>query len=277
MNWRLKIVLTAVFSLVVTSTQAQDLGALEVGTSINYTSPSGDLDIDANPQVNGEWFLRYNFPYRISLRASVAQNFKYTTADDAWDLYASSKAALGLEYHFKDINIYNHRSQFSPYMMIGFSYQFNYRYSEDIQVKKDIWDQLLDSNFTKYTLGDDEIDATGGFVEIETGDGTIVTVEEQVMRFYQKGLSDVLRDGGLKQLGIIVSFGVKYKVASFLIISAELSAVYLGSDEYDRERLQQSEDLSGSDLTFNNKSGNDWYLNPNLTITIPLITFAPKF
>ena len=256
MNWRLKIVLTAVFSLVVTSTQAQDLGALEVGTSINYTSPSGDLDIDANPQVNGEWFLRYNFPYRVSLRASVAQNFKYTTADDAWDLYASSKAALGLEYHFKDINIYNHRSQFSPYMMIGFSYQFNYRYSEDIQEKKNIWDR----------------DSDAGFRNDENEPFT----EEQIINL-KKGLSDVLRDGGLKQLGIIGSFGVKYKVASFLIISAELSAVYLGSDEYDRERLQQSEDLSGSDMIFNSKSGNDWYLNPNLTITIPLITFAPKF
>ena len=276
MNWRLKIALTAVLSFVGISLNAQDFRALEVGTSINYTSPSDDLDSAVDPQTNGELVVRYNFPYRIALRGSFAQNFKYTDSN-VWDLYASSKAALGLEYHFKDFNIYDRRSQISPFVMIGFSYQFNHQYSRGIQDKRDIWDDLLESNFTSYSSNGFEIDVTSQFNPYETGDGKIVSVEEQLRDFYKKGLSEVLRDGGLKQFGIIGSLGVKYKVTSFMIITVELSAVYLGSDEYDIEELERISISVSGNSQFPNNNGNDWYLNPNLTITVPLITFAPKF
>ena len=252
MNWRLKITLTTIFSLVVVSLQAQDLRALEVGTSINYTVPSDDLDSAVDSEINGELLVRYNFPYRIALRGSFAQNFKYT---DVWDLYASSKAALGLEYHFKDFNIYDHRSQISPYVMIGFSYQFNHQYSNAIQGKRDNWDSANDNGFKN--------------------NNEPLTVDE--INDLKRGLSEVLRDGGLKQFGIIGSLGVKYKFTSFMIITAELSAVNLGSDEYDIEELERISMSDSGDSQFRNNNGNDWYLNPNLTITVPLITFGPKF
>ena len=275
MNWRLKIALTAVLSFIGISLNAQDFRALEVGTSINYTLPSDDLDSAVDPQTNGELVVRYNFPYRIALRGSFAQNFKYTDSD-VWDLDASSKAALGLEYHFKDFNIYDHRSQISPFVMVGFSYQFNHQYSDDIQERRDIWDDLLESEFSSYIKDGVEYNTADEF-DVQTLDGVIITVEEQARDFYQKGLSEVLRDGGLKQFGIIGSLGVKYKVTSFMIITAELSAVYLGSDEYDIEELERISNRDSGDSQFRNNNGNDWYLNPNLTITVPLITFAPKF
>jgi hypothetical protein len=255
MNWRLKIVLTAVFSFVGISLNAQDFRALEVGTSINYTLPSDDLDSAVDPQTNGELVVRYNFPYRIALRGSFAQNFKYTDSD-VWDLYASSKAALGLEYHFNDFNIYDHRSQISPFVMIGFSYQFNHQYSKDIQERRDNWDN----------------ERANGF---KNENNEPLTVDE--INDLKKGLSEVLRDGGLKQFGIIGSLGVKYKITSFMIVSAELSAVYLGSDEYDIEESERILIGNSGNSQFRNNNGNDWYLNPNLTITIPLITFGPKF
>jgi hypothetical protein len=62
-----------------------------------------------------------------------------------------------------------------------------------------------------------------------------------------------------------------------MIITAELSAVYLGSDEYDIEELERISINDSGDSQFRNNNGNDWYLNPNLTITVPLITFGPKF
>ena len=259
MNWRLKIALTAILSFVGISLNAQDFRALEVGTSINYTSPSDDLadDLDSavDSQVNGELVVRYNFPYRIALRGSFAPNFNYTDSD-VWDLYASSKAALGLEYHFKDFNIYDHRSQISPFVMVGFSYQFNHQYSGDIQERRDNWDSASDNGFKNENNEPLKVDEINDL---------------------KKGLSEVLRDGGLKQFGIIGSLGVKYKVTSFMIITAELSAVYLGSDEYDIEELERISIGDSGNSQFRNNNGNDWYLNPNLTITVPLITFAPKF
>jgi hypothetical protein len=53
MNWRLKIALTAVFSLVVTSLKAQDLRALEIGTSLHGVIAVGDTPIENyNPKTS---------------------------------------------------------------------------------------------------------------------------------------------------------------------------------------------------------------------------------
>ena len=214
MNWRLKIVLTAVFSLVVTSTQAQDLGALEIGTSLHGVIAVGDTPIDNyNPKTSIALVAKYNLPYRLAIRASFAPTYNYTdqiSDTPVWDIYKSTRASLGLEYHFSDFNVYDGRRQFTTYAMLGGTYQFgNFKLTRN-------WDLI-----SKARLG-----AMGGF-------------------------------------------GAKFRAFPMLVVSAEIAAGYLFSDDYDRLPVP-----AASLTPYSNRSGNDWYLFPNLTITY---TFAPKF
>ena len=214
MNWRLKIVLTAVFSLVVTSTQAQDLGALEIGTSLHGVIAVGDTPIDNyNPKTSIALVAKYNLPYRLAIRASFAPTYNYTdqiSDTPVWDIYKSTRASLGLEYHFSDFNVYDGRRQFTTYAMLGGTYQFgNFKLTRN-------WDLI-----SKARLG-----AMGGF-------------------------------------------GAKFRAFPMLVVSAEIAAGYLFSDDYDRPQESVT-----SPTPYSNRSGNDWYLFPNLTITY---TFAPKF
>lgn len=71
------------------------------------------------------------------------------------------------------------------------------------------------------------------------------------------------------RLGLMGGFGAKFRAFPMLIVSAEVAAGYLLSDNYDR--LSQFQNRFS---TYYNMPGNDWYLFPNLTITY---TFAPKF
>lgn len=214
LNWRLKIVLTAVFSLVVTSTQAQDLGALEIGTSLHGVIAVGDTPIDNyNPKTSIALVAKYNLPYRLAIRASFAPTYNYTdqvSDTPVWEVYKSTRASLGLEYHFSDFNVYDGRRQFTTYAMLGGTYQFgNFKPTRN-------WDLI-----SKARLG-----AMGGF-------------------------------------------GAKFRAFPMLVVSAEIAAGYLFSDDYDR-----SPEPVTSSTPYSNRSGNDWYLFPNLTITY---TFAPKF
>ena len=209
MNWRLKISLTAVFSLVVTSLKAQDLGALEIGTALHGVIAVGDTPIDNyNPKTSVALVARYNLPYRLAIRASFAPTYRYT-ALTSWDVYKSTRVALGLEYHFSDFNVYDGRRQFTNYVMLGGTYQFG--------------------NFTRRNWN-------------------LVSKE---------------------RLGAMVGFGVKFRAFPKLVVSAEIASGYLFSDDYDR--LEES---ATSLATYYDRSGNDWYLFPNLTITY---TFGPKF
>ena len=214
LNWRLKIVLTAVFSLVVTSTQAQDLGALEIGTSLHGVIAVGDTPIDNyNPKTSIALVAKYNLPYRLAIRASFAPTYNYTdqiSDTPVWDIYKSTRASLGLEYHFSDFNVYDRRRQFTTYAMLGGTYQFgNFKPTRN-------WDLI-----SKARLG-----AMGGF-------------------------------------------GAKFRAFPMLVVSAEIAAGYLFSDDYDR-----LPEPATSLTTYYYRSGNDWYLFPNLTITY---TFAPRF
>ncbi len=209
MNWRLKIVLTTVFSIVGTSLQAQDLRALEIGTSLHGVIAVGDTPIDSySPKMAAALVARYNLPYRLAIRASFAPTYRYT-ALTSWDVYKSTRVALGLEYHFSDFNVYDGRRQFTNYVMLGGTYQFG-------DFKRRNWN--------------------------------LVSKE---------------------RLGAMVGFGVKFRAFPKLVVSAEIASGYLFSDDYDR--LAES---ATSLATYIDRSGNDWYLFPNLTITY---TFAPKF
>jgi hypothetical protein len=214
MNWRLKIALTAVFSLVVTSIKAQDLGALEIGTTLHGVIAVGDTPIDNyNPKTSVALVARYNLPYRLAIRASFAPTYNYTdqvSDTPVWEVYKSTRAALGLEYHFSDFNVYDGRRQFTTYAMLGGTYQFG-----DFKPTRN-WDLI-----SKARLG-----AMGGF-------------------------------------------GAKFRAFPMLVISAEIAAGYLFSDDYDRLPKPAT-----SLATYYDRSGNDWYLFPNLTITY---TFGPKF
>ena len=214
MNWRLKIALIAVFSLVVSSIQAQDLSALEIGTSLHGVIAVGDEPLDGyNPKIATVLVARYNLPYRLAIRASFAPTYNYTdqTSDTpVWDVYKSTRAALGLEYHFSDFNVYDGRRQFTTYAMLGGTYQFG-----DFKPTRN-WDLI-----SKTRLG-----AMGGF-------------------------------------------GAKFRALPMLVVSAEIAAGYLFSDDYDRLPEPPT-----SRATYYNRSGNDWYVFPNLTITY---TFGPKF
>jgi hypothetical protein len=71
------------------------------------------------------------------------------------------------------------------------------------------------------------------------------------------------------RLGTMGGFGAKFRAFPMLVVSAEIAAGYLFSDDYDR-----LPEPASSLTTYYDRSGNDWYLFPNLTITY---TFAPKF
>ena len=211
MNWRIKIALTAVFSLVVTSIKAQNLRALEIGTSLHGVIAVGDTptNINYNPITSTAYVAKYNLPYRLAIRASFAPTYRYSDLF-SWDVYKSTRASLGLEYHFSDFNIYDGRRQFTTYAMLGGTYQFgNFKLTRN-------WDLI-----SKARLG-----AMGGF-------------------------------------------GAKFRAFPMLVVSAEIAAGYLFSDDYDRPPESVT-----SPTPYSNRSGNDWYLFPNLTITY---TFAPKF
>ena len=214
MNWRIKIVLTTIFSLVVTSIKAQNLRALEVGTSLHGVIAVGDTPIDNyNPKASIALVAKYNLPYRLAIRASFAPTYNYTdeiSDTPVWEVYKSTRAGLGLEYHFSDFNVYDGRRQFTTYVMLGGTYQF------------------------------------GNFKPIRNWD-----------------LISKVR------LGTMGGFGAKFRAFPMLVVSAEIAAGYLFSDDYDR----LPEPVT-SLTTYYNRSGNDWYLFPNLTITY---TFAPKF
>jgi len=214
MNWRIKIVLTTVFSLVVTSIKAQNLRALEVGTSLHGVIAVGDIPIDNyNPKASIALVAKYNLPYRLAIRASFAPTYNYTdeiSDTPVWEVYKSTRAGLGLEYHFSDFNVYDGRRQFTTYVMLGGTYQF------------------------------------GNFKPIRNWD-----------------LISKVR------LGTMGGFGAKFRAFPMLVVSAEIAAGYLFSDDYDR-----LPEPASSLTTYYDRSGNDWYLFPNLTITY---TFAPKF
>jgi hypothetical protein len=205
MNWRLKIALTAVFSIAVTSLKAQDLGALEIGTSLHGVIAVGDTSVAL--------VARYNLPYRLAIRASFAPTYNYTdqvSDTPVWEVYKSTRAALGLEYHFSDFNVYDGRRQFTTYAMLGGTYQFG-----DFKPTRN-WDLISKA-----------------------------------------------------RLGAIGGFGAKFRAFPMLVVSAEIAAGYLFSDDYDR-----LPEPATSLATYYDRSGNDWYLFPNLTITY---TFGPKF
>ena len=214
MTWRLKIALTAVLSFVGISLNAQDFRALEVGTSLHNVIAVGDDPLEKIlPRTSLAIVARYNLPYRLAIRASFAPAYKYTEKESdnpVWDVYKSTRAALGIEYHFSDFNIYDGRKQFTSYTMIGGSYQF------------------------------------GDFPGRENWD------------FFSKA-----------RLGLMGAVGAKLRPFPMMVISAEIGAGYLFSDDYDR--LPNSIIESSK---YNDRSGNDWYLFPNLTITY---TFGPKF
>ena len=209
MNWRLKIALTAVLALASVGLKAQDLRALEIGTALHGVIAVGDTPLDNySPKKAVPLVARYNFPYRLAIRASFAPTYRYT-ALTSWDVYKSTRAALGLEYHFSDFNVYDGRRQFTNYVMLGGTYQFG--------------------NFPRRNWN-------------------LVSKE---------------------RLGAMVGFGAKFRAFPMLVVSAEIAAGYLFSDDYDR-----LEEQATSLATYSNRSGNDWYLFPNLTITY---TFGPKF
>ena len=213
MNWRLRIALIAVFSLVFTSLQAQDLSAFEIGTSLHGVIAVGEKPIENySPTTSVALVARYNLPYRLAIRASFAPTYNYTdqvSDTPVWEVYKSTRAALGLEYHFTDFNVYDSRRQFTSYSLIGVTYQLGDEPAEN-------WELISKTPF-----------------------------------------------------GMTVGFGVKFRAFPIFIVSAEIGAGFLFSDDYDR--------LSNSDIpsaTSFDRSGNDWYLFPNLTITY---TFGPKF
>ena len=214
MNWRLKIALTAVLTLASVGLKAQDIRALEVGTSLHTVIAVGDEPLEnIIPKTSLAIVARYNLPYRLAIRASFAPAYKYTekvSGNPVWDVYESTRAALGLEYHFSDFNVYDGRRQFTTYAMLGGTYQFG-----DFKPTRN-WDLI-----SKARLG-----AMGGF-------------------------------------------GAKFRAFPMLVVSAEIAAGYLFSDDYDR-----LPEPATSLATYYDRSGNDWYVFPNLTITY---TFGPKF
>jgi hypothetical protein len=208
MNWRFKIAF-AFFGFVSICMKAQDIRAVELGTSIHGVIAIGDTPLENyTPKTSAALVARYNLPYRLAIRASFAPTYRYTTLT-SWDVYKSTRVALGLEYHFSDFNVYDGRRQFTNYVMLGGTYQFG--------------------NFTRRNWN-------------------LVSKE---------------------RLGAMVGFGVKFRAFPKLVVSAEIASGYLFSDDYDR--LEES---ATSRATYYDRSGNDWYLFPNLTITY---TFAPKF
>jgi len=208
MNWRFKIAF-AFFGFVSICMKAQDIRAVELGTSIHGVIAIGDTPLENyTPKTSAALVARYNLPYRLAIRASFAPTYRYT-ALTSWDVYKSTRVALGLEYHFSDFNVYDGRRQFTNYVMLGGTYQFG--------------------NFTRRNWN-------------------LVSKE---------------------RLGAMVGFGVKFRAFPKLVVSAEIASGYLFSDDYDR--LAES---ATSRATYYDRSGNDWYLFPNLTITY---TFGPKF
>jgi hypothetical protein len=213
MNWRFKIAF-AFFGFVSICMKAQDIRAVELGTSIHGVIAIGDTPLENyTPKTSLVLVARYNLPYRLAIRASFAPTYHYTgqtSAPSDWEVFKSTRAGLGLEYHFSDFNVYEARRQSTTYAMIGATYQFG-----DFQSARD-W----------------------GFIS-------------------------------KSRLGLMGGFGYKFRVFPMLMISAEIAAGYLLSDDYDRLPKPAT-----SLATYYDRSGNDWYLFPNLTITY---TFGPKF
>ncbi len=208
MNWRFKIAF-AFFGFVSICMKAQDIRAVELGTSIHGVIAIGDTPLENyTPKTSVALVARYNLPYRLAIRASFAPTYRYT-ALTSWDVYKSTRVALGLEYHFSDFNVYDGRRQFTNYVMLGGTYQFG-------KLPRRNWN--------------------------------LVSKE---------------------RLGAMVGFGAKFRAFPKLVVSAEIASGYLFSDDYDRLA-----EPATSLATYYDRSGNDWYLFPNLTITY---TFAPKF
>ena len=204
MNKTIQVLVVILVGLSSRELHAQDITALELGVGIHGVIGIGDQPLESyTPNTSVALVARYNLPYRLAIRGSFAPTYTY---DPQWDVYKSTRAALGLEYHFSDFNIYDARRQFTSYAMIGGAYQF-------------------------------------GNGDLKGGD--------------RWGLIS------MRRLGVMGSVGVKLRTFSFMVVSAELAAGYLFSDDYDFRGY--STGIS---------AGNDWYLFPNLTITY---TFGPKF
>jgi hypothetical protein len=217
MNKTIQVLVVILVGLSSRGLHAQDITALELGVGIHGVIGIGDQPLESyTPNTSVALVARYNLPYRLAIRGSFAPTYTYAPqrapeSELGWDVYKSTRAALGLEYHFSDFNIYDARRQFTSYAMIGGTYQF-------------------------------------GNFEPQRSWNLISKV----------------------RLGAMGSVGVKLRAFPFMVVSAELAAGYLFSDDYDRD----STSVATRTDSYYDRSGNDWYLFPNLTITY---TFGPKF
>jgi hypothetical protein len=292
MNWRLKIALTAVLALASVGLKAQDIRALEVGTSVHFSFASGEYKANQyHPTNNQVLILRYNLPYRVAIRASIGKDYKYLNesiykdakilhvdkleeltgaipaVEKQWNIKEFDRLTIAFEYHFKDFNVYDERTQFSPYLMIGLSHQSNFLTTSKINNRIKFWNKVYD---------EDDLDEEGlqlrslilsdlkneNFNEVELSD--ISSIRERL-----EGLiPDVLLNReknpfSLKTFSLIGSIGVKYRLSSIMILSAEIAGGYFFSDDYDYN-------ISPNIYSFRNRSGNDFYLYPNLTLSVSL-------
>lgn len=217
MNKTIQVLVVILVGLSSRGLHAQDITALELGVGIHGVIGIGDQPLESyTPNTSVALVARYNLPYRLAIRGSFAPTYTYAPprapeGDLGWDVYKSTRAALGLEYHFSDFNIYDARRQFTSYAMIGGTYQF----------------------------GDFKPQRSWGLIS-------------------------------KARLGAMGSVGVKLRAFPFMVVSAELAAGYLFSDDYDRDSTSVATRID----SYYDRSGNDWYLFPNLTITY---TFGPKF
>ena len=72
MNWRFKIAF-AFFGFVSICMKAQDIRAVELGTSIHGVIAIGDTPLENyTPKTSVALVARYNLPYRLAIRASFS-------------------------------------------------------------------------------------------------------------------------------------------------------------------------------------------------------------
>jgi len=293
MNWRFKIALTAVFSLVVTSIQAQDLRALEIGKSFHFSFATGEYRANQyNPSSNQVWILRYNLPYRVALRASIGIDYKYLNESiykDAnilhvpedigfpevkkqWNIQQFNRLTIAVEYHFKDFNIYDARTQFSPYLMIGLSNQSNFLTSSKLNDRISYLKEINELIKNEEINDEEKINVVNPLLlsdlrnEGYTDDDllNIYSIRDELEEFIPDFLlSKEKNQFSFRTFGLIGSFGVKYRVRSLMILSAEIAGGYFFSDDYDYN-------ISKNIYSFRNRSGNDFYLYPNLTLSVSL-------
>jgi hypothetical protein len=197
MNKKVQLLLILCISFISGTTYSQDLRRFEFGLGTQFVQAIGDEANDGfSPKASYNFLMRVNFPYRLALRVSLAPNFIYNekrSGGVGWDVFKSSKAIIGGEYHFQDYNAFDARKQTASYLMAGLSYNIgsytavrpNWNFQEQlgyvagIGVKHRLRPQLLLSFELAYGyLGSDDYDR----LEYAEGDfrKTLPSYEERI-------------------------------------------------------------------------------------------------